>query len=225
MSNPSVVSLQLAVGVATAVALAQTPAAAGALILNGTKVAGGVATFDIARRVLVTSANGADSGLIVTINGTNASGAPITDTVTVVGGSTAYSTLDFLTVTSVTISAASAGNISVGTNNVASTPWVLDNFLVQSWNLSVACRLVSGAATYTVEHTYDDPNTSSTLYSSMEPASFQPPFAWANPTLQNFTVSGEFQYDSWPIMAHRLTITAGQGKVVMQTIQSGLGET
>lgn len=223
MSNPSVVSLKLAVGVATGISVAQTPAAAGNLTITGSLASGGVATMDVARRVLATSANVGDNGKVVTITGTNGSGTPISEALTLVGGSTAFTKQDFKTVIQASVAAAFAGNVSLGTNNVGSTPWVLDSFLTSSWNLAIACHIKSGAATYTVEHTYDDPNTGTYLYSSMEVASFQPPIAWANPTLQAFTTDGEFQYSGWPVFAHRLTITAGQGEVALQSIQSGLG--
>lgn len=226
MSNPSVVSLQLTAGVANGIALVQTPAAAGNLVLNGSLVSGGVAALGaVARRVAAVSANAGDTTQTLTIYGTNRDGIVISEALVLNGLTTVYTKNDFLTVSQVAISAGTAGNVTVGTNGVASSPWVLDNFLVSSWNLAVAVKLASAAgATYTVEHTYDDPNTSPTLYSSMESASFQPPVAWPNPTLVNMAADGEFQYNSWPIFAHRLTITAGTGKATMQSIQSGINK-
>lgn len=226
MSNPSVVTLQLIAGVSNGIALSQIPAAAGNLTLNGSLVTGGVATFDVARRVRIASNNAGDGGVIFTVTGTNAFGAPISEQITGLANTNKATNQDFLTVTSIANSAATAGNITAGTNGTASTPWVLDNFLAPTWMLAVAVSLPTGpgtAVTYTVEHTYDDPNTTPNLYSSMEPASYQPPLAWPNPTLVNFTQNGEFQYAGWPIMAHRLTITAGTGKAVMQSIQAGIG--
>ena len=155
MSNPSVVSLQLVAAVANGIAQAQQPAAAGALTLNGSLVTAGIATMDVARRVLIAS-TGNDANIVFTVNGTNQSGAPISSQVTgVTSANSQYTALDFATVTSVTASAGTAGNITVGTNGVASTPWVLDNFLAPTWALAVAVSLPAGngTATYTVEHT------------------------------------------------------------------------
>lgn len=222
MSNPSVISLQLAAASANSYALSQKPLAAGNLILNGALVVSGVGTPDVPRRVAIAS-DANDAGRTFTIKGIAQGGSPISETVAGPNAGTVSSLLDYATITSIAVDAATAGNITAGTNATASTPWVLHSFLTSSWNLSVAVHVSGAAVTYQVEHTYDDPNTSATLYSSMEPGSFQPPIAWANPTLKGLTVDGEFQYANWPIFAHRLTITAGTGKAVMQSIQSGLG--
>lgn len=230
MANPSVVSLQLIAAVANGISQSQQPAAAGALLLNGSLVVGGVAVMDVARRVVIAS-NGNDAAVVFTVAGTNQSGAPIASTVTGINSGSGFTALDFATVTSITSSAATAGQITAGTNGVASTPWVLDNFLVASWNLAVAVSLPGGAgtATYTVEHTYDDPNATkqqgqpAPYQFSMEAASFSPPIAWPSPTLLNMNSNGEADYANRPIMAHRLTITAGTGQAVMQSIQSGIG--
>lgn len=222
MSNPSKVSLQLAAADADGYAQAQAPAAAGDLNLNGALVAGGVGTPDVPRRVLITAAAD-ESGKIFTVYGTNYSGNPQSEDVVGPNAGTAATTQDFKTVTGVAINGAAAGNVQVGTNGVASTPWVLDNFLVASWNLSVAVY-VEGTVDYTVEHTYDDPNTSPTLYSSMEPNSFQPPVVWPNLDLTTESTSKEAQYNNQPIFAHRLTINSGDGRATMQSIQSGISD-
>lgn len=227
MSNPSTVTLQLASLIANGIALSQTPVAAGALTLNGSLVAAGVAALDVARRVAVAS-TGNDAAVVFTITGTNASGAQIVSAVTGLNISSVHTALDFLTVTSVTTSAATAGAITVGTDGTGSSPWVMDNHLATTWDLSVAVSIVSGAVTYTVEHTYDDPNdigpslVAAPQQFSLEPASYVPALAWPNSTLNGKSVNGETNYADQPIMAHRLTITAGTGKAVMQTIQAGI---
>jgi hypothetical protein len=238
MSNPSILSLQLTAGSSNGIALSQTPAAAGLLTLNGALVTGGVAllvpagsTFT-ARRVLVSS-TGTDTTVVFTIKGTNASGASITDTVTgVVSGSPVNSNYDFATVTSVSASAGTSGAITVGTSSTASTPWILDNFLIPTWTLAVAVYLPAGigSATYTVEHTYDDPNATSTGTPTPPPAQFSmaagsqvPAIVWPDPVLNNMTSSGETTFVGRPIMAHRLTVTAGTGQAIMYSMQSGIG--
>lgn len=227
MSNPSVFQLQLASLIANGVSLAQTPGAAGALTLNGSLVSGGVATFDVARRVAVASA-GNDSGVIFTITGTDRNGNVQTDTVTGLNISSGFTVRDFLTVTGISSSAATVGAITVGTNGVGSSPWVMDNYLATVWALAVAVSIVNGAVTYTVEHTYDDPNDTGPSLTvgpqqfSLVPASYIPPLAWPDGTLTGKSTNGETNFEGQPIFAHRLTITAGTGKAVMQSIQAGI---
>src|SRR6202012_1301839 len=135
------------------IAQSQTPGAAGALALNGSTVVNGVAVLDHPRRVLITTG---DTTHIFTVTGTNASGMPISEVVGPITTS-AYTTQDFLTVTSVTINAAATAAVTVGTNGVASTAWIF----LDSWALpivSIQCD-VSGTVNYTVQSTLDDPNT------------------------------------------------------------------
>jgi len=89
-------------------------AGAGALTMNGALVSGGVATMDYARRIGIISA-GNDSGITMTIVGTDADGLAQTEVVTMASGDTATSTKYFKTVTSLTASGASAGNVTIGT--------------------------------------------------------------------------------------------------------------
>lgn len=237
MSNPSVITLALSAASANAIALSQTPAGAVALTLNGALVAGGVATLtggvtsniaDKARRISIASA-GADTARVFTVVGTNRYGVAQGETITGVsnGGGAIGSVLDYATVTSVSVDAATAGAITVGTNNTGSTPWVLDDFLSPYWALSIAVLLQTGAATFSVEHIYDDPNK--TLPSlaptpqqwSMSASSATPPTVWTNAVINGSTASAETQYPNQPIMAHRATITAGQGTIVLYSTQAG----
>lgn len=233
MSNPSAVFLQLPAAVTNGIALSQTPAAAGALTLNGSLVTGGVANLATAQRVGVADSGSSDGAVVFTLVGTNRSGAPISETITGLASNTLHTNQDFLTLTSITASAATVGAITVGTVGIGSTEWVLDNFFASSWALAVAVHIVSGALTYTVEHTYDDINAgispgSATGYTAaanlaVETPSNVPPLAWPNSVLYNKTADGEAQYVSQPIFAHRLTVTIGTGKAMMQSIQAGIG--
>ena len=109
---------------ATAVCASQTPAGAGALTINGTMASGGTAYFGQNRSVYITSA-GNDSGRTFTIVGTYAPpGGPVasvyqTATVTGANASKVSTNVLFNTVTSVTISGAAAGAVTVGMNGVA----------------------------------------------------------------------------------------------------------
>lgn len=230
MSSPSTITLQLTAAQSTGIALSQTPGAAGNLTLNGALVTTGVANLvsagAAARRVSIASA-GADSARIFTLRGTDRFGNAQSETITGVATPTAVgSVLDYATVTSVAVDAATAGAITVGTNSIASSEWVLDNIFPMSWALSVAVSIASGAANYTVEHTYSDPNkTGTSLVASpqqfaVNPRSPVPPVVWPDGTLTAKTVNGETNFANQPIFAHRVTVNSGTGLVVMESIQA-----
>lgn len=113
------------------------------------------ATLDTPRRLLFTT-TADESANIATITGTTWAGAAATETLTLVNNSTKGSVLDYLTVTSVTMSAAAAGNISIGTSGLASSAWVrCDPWADAQVSLQVT---VSGTVNYTVQQTLDNPN-------------------------------------------------------------------
>jgi hypothetical protein len=227
MSNPSTVTLQIPTAVITGIAASQSLAAAGALVLNGSLTTGGTANLVTAQRVFINS-GGNDSTLVWTISGTNRSNAPISEQLTGGSGAPVNSVLDYLTVTSIVGSKATASTVTAGTGGVGSSEWVLDNFLNPAWYLSVAVQ-ASGTVNYTVEHTYDDPNALPVnpdpilAQYSMEAGSSYPPVVWTNSSLTNQTANGEAQYANQPIMAHRVTINSGSGSVKMWTMQAGIG--
>ena len=75
--------------------------------------ANGGATLIVAQQITITS-SGDDSGTTVTVEGTNADGSVISETLTA-GNAAAVTTLNrFKTVTAVTMGAASAGTVDVG---------------------------------------------------------------------------------------------------------------
>jgi hypothetical protein len=227
MANPSVLVLALEASDADGVCLSQTPGAASDLTINGALASGGVATFDVARRVLITAA-GNDATVVFTVYGANRDGFAQSETITGLNASSDYTDRDFLTVTRVASSSATAGAITVGTNGIGSSRWVLDDIDAPAWALSVALS-VTGTVTYTVEHTYDDPNKTGTSLVpepegySLVPGGHVPAKAWAHASLTAKTTDAEGQYPDKPIMAHRVTITAGDGTVVLQSVQSRIG--
>src|SRR5271154_2412483 len=84
------------------VALTQTPAGAGNLVLNGSLVTAGVAKFPVPQRVLITTA---DSTHTFTIKGTSPTGTLVTETIAD-NGTSVTSTLDYSTITSISINGA-----------------------------------------------------------------------------------------------------------------------
>lgn len=147
----------LAAASANAIALSQTPGAAGALTLNGADASGGVATLDHPRPVLITTTGDEHTKSFV-LTGTDWAGSPISETITGIPSGTAQaSVLSYATVARVTISAAAAGALTVGTNGVASSPWVrLDEWATPSTVIQIN---VVGTVNYTVQLSMDDPNS------------------------------------------------------------------
>jgi hypothetical protein len=235
VGNPTKFSYQLQAAVSNGISLAQMPAAAGSLTLNGSLVTAGVAQLDVkgvggapsvARRVLVSS-TGNEGATVFAITGTDRNGNVQTDTsvTSVLNGTPVYTALDFATVTAVSMNAAAVGNITVGTNGVGSSAWISWNWLSPAWALAIA---VSGPAgtNYTWEHTYDDFNQVSPLNTnnfSLEAARNVPPTAWPNPIIQTVSGNNEARYVDWPHFGGRLTIVSGTGLVTAWATQTGIG--
>lgn len=228
MSNPSVITLQLAAAVANGIAHAAQAVINVGMTLNGSLVTAGVAHLSPARRVSATS-SGSDAGINLLIVGTDRYGNTQAEILALANSPTAAVTArDFLTVTSVTSDATTSGNITVGTNAVGSSEWVVDDFTRSQWQLSVAISL-TGSGTASVDHTYDDPNAPGTTLVpypygfSIESASYKPPLVWNLTALTSKTSNTEATYTG-PIFAHRLTNTVGTGLWVMQSLQAGIGD-
>jgi len=142
---------------ATNIRTASSIAAAGTVTLNGSLVSSGTATLDQPRRVLFTSA-GNDSGITFTVTGTDWNNMPASEVLTGANTTTAYTAYDFKTVTSVVASGASAGNVSIGTNAVASSrPVFLDTYADSSTYIQTDTG-GSSAITYTIQLSGDNPN-------------------------------------------------------------------
>src|SRR5690349_9122021 len=117
MPNPiDRLTKSLVAAAATGISTSQGPITAGnKFTLNGSKVSGGVATFDSQRRVIITSA-GNDSGITFTITGTNDDGNTISEVLTGANATAAVSGLDYLTVTSIVANGTTASTVTAGTN-------------------------------------------------------------------------------------------------------------
>lgn len=213
MGNPFQVSLALANTSATNIAASQSPGA-GAITLNGSTVTAGVATLDIARRVSIASGSN-DSGITFTVVGTNRTGNALSETVTGASGAAAATTQDFATVSAVSHTGSVAGTVTVGTNGVASSSWLVIDRHNNIVNLGVGV-VISGTINWTVEYTYDDPNapftsTFPTIFSQTAMAS----------KASNTDAGNTFNF---PIFAIRLTQNSFSSGATadMIVIQSGL---
>lgn len=224
----SSISLTQTAAVANGICLAQAVAGAGNLTLNGSLVSGGVATLTPPRRVLVAS-SGANSARVFTVVGTSRDGVAQSEELTGIGaGGSAYTVRDYATATVIAADAACVGNITVGTNAVASSEWIMDNPFATVWALSVGVVVVDGSPTYSVEYTFDDPNKQGVsgipdpLDYSLLPSSFSPPRTWEHLVLRGQIATGDGNFANLPVFAHRVTVTAGTGTVTMQSVQAGI---
>lgn len=111
---------------ADGVCASQKPAAAGALTINGAlKPAGtGAAVFDVPRAVSVAS-DGVDTARAFVVSGFDEYDQPMSETITGVNAATVTGKKAFKRVTRVTVDAATAGNITVGSSDVLGLPTYL----------------------------------------------------------------------------------------------------
>jgi len=130
---------------------------AGALVLDGALISGGVFTSadGMARRIAQITA-GNDSGITFTYVGTDSDGAALTEIVTGGSGtpSTETTTGYFLTITSITASGAAASDVTIGTVDEALSPTIpLD------YASDLGCSInidITGTINFTVRETFDN---------------------------------------------------------------------
>jgi hypothetical protein len=184
-------------------------------VSSGTIYGGAVATLDTPRRIQITTV-GNESGKTFTITGTGAGNNLVqTEVINGPNAATVYTTLDFATVTSIEINAAAAGAITVGTNNIASSPWVrFDDYSLPQ--TAIQCT-VSGTATYTVQQTLQDPNSPTNPVSAYQVAFINT----SDSAAVNATASLQTSYQYSPAYA-KITLTAGTGSVSAVFTQFGV---
>ena len=182
--------------------------------LGSTTIRGNaVSTQDKPRRVIFTS-SGNDSGVTITIVGTTHGKAPATETVTGANATTASTVLDYLTITSVSVSGATAGTMSVGTNGIAGSPWVA----FDSWALNTVAiqATASGTVNYTIQQTLDNPNDPIAPVAASAAT-------WVNspdPVVVAATTTQQSNYLFAPVYA-RVLMNSGTGAVTATFSQAG----
>lgn len=153
--NPKTITFTLAAEDADGVCEAQAPLAAGALDIDGALATDDVATMDVARHLVIAS-TGDESTKTFVITGTGRNGAALTETTLGPNATSKKLTANFKTVTGITVDAATAGNITVGTTDEADTQVVPVEYLVDQY--SYLAKLSSGGSlTYAVQYTLDNP--------------------------------------------------------------------
>jgi hypothetical protein len=215
--------------VANAIALSQSLAGPGFLTLNGPLVKsvqgpykGGtgapyqsaqVAFISPPQQVTITSA-GNDSAATISIAGTTFGGAPISENLAGANAGVATSVLDYVTVTSVGFTAATASTVTVGTAGFGGSPWIF----LDSWANSIVGAQVSvtGTVAFQILASYDDPNF------------FADPIAaalmfWDNQVFTPFpdgTASASAYANPAPVYV-RIALTSGTGSARLTVNQTG----
>jgi hypothetical protein len=208
---PALISKTLAAASVNNIAQSQTPGAAGNLTLNGSAVAGGVATLDTQRQVLISQAAD-ETGHTFTVYGATDSGAAISEAVAGSSGASVHTVQSFKTVTRVAISAAATGALQVGTNGVGAAPWkILDTAAQSPMNLGLAV-IVSGTVNYTVNYCYDDPNSPVV---ATGPTAFSLSALAAKATTLDSNIT-------FPVMAVQLQINSGTGTATLVVLEQGI---
>lgn len=155
MARPKILTYTLSASVPNGICTAQTPSGAGALTIDGAYATAGVATLNYPRHLLITtSAN--DTTKTLTIVGTDRYGKALSYAVNLPNATTLVVPYNFLTVTSVTISAATTGTITLGTYDSMEGPWIpLDWIGSDEATISVGLS-TSANFTYTLQSTLED---------------------------------------------------------------------
>jgi hypothetical protein len=207
MALPIIFSQVLGASSATAVVNAQGTTAALTAFTLATTI------LDVQRRLLLTF-TGNESSNTFRVVGTNAAGNTIRETLTGTNATTAQSNLDFKTITSITPVSATVGTTSAGTNGVGSSLWQIVNWNADPSDIGFGVELRSGAANYTVQYTYDDPNN---LLTGLV---YPTPFNHSVVAAQTTTLDGVFAF---PVVAIRLLTNSGTGTLWFRMLQAGLG--
>lgn len=200
-------SKQLAAADTDGIAASQTPSGAGDLDLDGDLVVNGVAVLDTQRQVLLTFAAD-ETGHNFVVYGTNQSGAAVQETVPGSSDPTAVTKNNFKTVTRVSIDAAAAGAIEVGTNGVGSTNWQSVDLFTEPVNIGFSVA-VTGTVNYTVEYTLDNVQDLSII-----------PTVFAHGTVASKTDNQAGTFVT-PVSYFRLTVNSGDGEAVLTYAQAG----
>jgi hypothetical protein len=183
--------------------------------LSSTTIYGNaIATLDTARRVLFTTVSD-ESAKTIYITGTNWAGDTISESLTGPAATTGYTALDYKTVTKIYVSAAFTGAVTVGTNTIASSPWVrMDEYALAQ---SAMQATVSGTVNYTVQTSMDDTNSPT---NPVLPASV----TWVSSTDTNVvgaTATKSTTFTATPLFI-RVLLNSGSGSVTSTVVQAGV---
>ena len=213
-ANSKTFSYALVAAASNGISTAQSLGGAGNLTITGSLATGGVATMDVARRVVIASV-GNDSALTWTITGTDRYGRVQSEALAGSNAGTSQSIKDYKTVTQIAGSGATAGNVTAGTNGVGSSDVFVVNYLANPFTLSAAL-VFTGVANATVELSFDDiaPDYNTNA---------NPP-TWFSALNLTSVATNSASAITGPVALARTTINSGTGSVKTIFTQ-GLGPT
>lgn len=158
------------------VVVAETPVDGVDLTIGGAFASGGVATFPEPTQVNFASADDI-SDVTFTITGTDSQGLTIFEDVTGVNNNTVQTVQLFKTVTSIavaTVTTYTTETVEVGnpdTPSFGTGPWWPLDIYTPNQVTTISCNELSGAVTYSVQYTNEDPfDTSITQLAVAHPA-------------------------------------------------------
>ena len=206
---PQIVTVgPIAAANAALIAASATPVSGTPVTLTGTQP-------DKARKILLTYGN-EGSARTMKITGTNVFGNVISETLAVPSGAggTVATIQDFLTVTQALPGGGGwTAAMTIGTNGVASSPWMQVNSEIDPVNITYWCNVI-GTANYSIEETGDDPNN--TLGNAANVPAL--PYVHGTVTAKAAAFVGN---SSYAIRAWRLTLNSGTGTANCTGIQAG----
>jgi len=151
-------TITLSAAVGNAVCASQTPSGAGAMLVNGANTSGGVYTAPLnTPRHLSITTNANESTKTFTFTGTDRNGAVMTfSTAGAASATTTVYPINFKTITGVSVSAATAGAITIGFAAAGTTGWIpLDQFSESTIGIGIQLT-TSAALTFTMQSTMAD---------------------------------------------------------------------
>jgi hypothetical protein len=143
----------------TAVAAAQAVAGAAFLTINGASASGGIATMDFPRTLDIVSSNAGDTTQTVLITGKDVYGITMSELIAFNGTTRVVGQKAFKTITSAFVSAAMAGNASIGNKDVFGLPYraLFRNYVLTAWNsVFITTGTFAAGDTTTATTTTDD---------------------------------------------------------------------
>jgi hypothetical protein len=151
--RPKNLYYSMAASDADGIVTGEKPAAGGvqAFTLDGALVSGGSVTLDVPRMLRVAS-DGDDHARQFTLTGTDRYGNAISEVVTGLNASEAYTVANFATVTGITTDDDTAGTITIGTADAMNGPWIPHDPVLGSLGYSVQLGGNANLA-YSVEYT------------------------------------------------------------------------
>ena len=207
MEFNSVVPLSLAPTAVDAdgVSASQSPGA-GAILINGALASGGVATFGAAQLVRLTS-GGDDSLLTFTFTGTDADGRAQTEAVAGTNASNSSTTKYFKTITSVTHTGSVATTVIIGNLIDSASNLIFPDLSFAPTAIGIGVDLVSGTATYKVQHSYQSGRVTH-------------PTVWFDNSAGAKTADSEATYSS-PVSCIRILLSASSSAVISANVIQG----